>query len=60
VLLGGLWLQKSLSAQNRFVRSNLINTVKYVNYDMTYNTSMPYDPFLVNGHTGDNRSGSTL
>ena len=28
--LGGLWLQNSLSAQNRIIRSNLKNTVKYV------------------------------
>jgi len=27
---GGLWLQNSLSAQNRIIRSNLKNTVKYV------------------------------
>jgi len=30
VPLGGLWLQNSLSAQNRIIRSNLRNTVKYV------------------------------
>ena len=30
VLLGGLWLQNSLSAQHRNIRSNLKNTVKYV------------------------------
>ena len=28
--LGGLWLQNSLSAQNSIIRSNLINTGKYV------------------------------
>jgi hypothetical protein len=27
---GGLWLQNPLSAQNRNIRSNLKNTVKYV------------------------------
>ena len=30
VLLGGLWVQNSLSAQNRIIRSNSKNTVKYV------------------------------
>ena len=30
MLLGGLWLQNLLSAQNRIIRSNLKNTVKYV------------------------------
>jgi hypothetical protein len=49
VLLGGLWLQNSLSAQNRIIRSNSKNTVKYViNYDTTYNTPTPYDPSLPN------------
>jgi len=28
--MGALWLQNSLSAQNRIIRSNLYNTVKYV------------------------------
>ena len=28
--LGGLWLQNSFNAQNRIIRSNLKNTVKYV------------------------------
>ena len=43
VPLGGLWLQISLSAKNRIIRSNLKNTVKYVIYDTTYNTPTPYD-----------------
>jgi len=43
--LGGLWLQNSLSAQNRIIQSNLKNTVKYV-VNMTYNTPAPYDPSL--------------
>ena len=30
VLLGGLWLQTLLSAQNRIIWSNLKNTIKYV------------------------------
>ena len=47
MLLGGLWLQNSLSAQNRIIRSNLKNTVRYVIYDATYNTPTPYDPSLV-------------
>ena len=30
MLLGGSWLQNSLSAQNHIIRSNLKNTIKYV------------------------------
>jgi len=39
-----LWLQISLSAQNRIIQNNLENTVKYVKYDTTYNTPTLYDP----------------
>ena len=44
--LGCLWLQNSLSAQNRIIRSNLKNTIND-KYDTMYNTPTPYDPSLV-------------
>ena len=47
---GGLWGAcgcKIRCAQNRIIRSNLKNTVKYVKYDTTYNTPTPYDPSLL-------------
>jgi len=43
-----LWLQNSLSAQNRIIRSDS-KKYGYIRdkYDTTYNTPTPYDPSLI-------------